>query len=447
MNKKSIARVGAVAMVASAMLAAAVTPANANLQENGSYAALYLYNGSAALNNSDTFSWGFDAEVYGSASSSDASSALLCPVASDGAKLFISPRGSESTPGAWSAFGDSALQASTHGVLLPALTPGAMTNAVANVKTPGGNFSMGVACVHNNGVAVDRVYYRHIIVTAGTGAWTSVATIDYLPTPTISGTAAVGSTLTANLTNAPTEGYTIGYQWKRGNTNVGTNSNTYAVVDADGYSKMSVVVTYTRTSDSSVAGTKTSAQTASVTGGSVQIQGTTAVSASVSAADNGILSLALNGTSAAPVSFGAANLVNGQSVSTASFGGITVSDTRVVTRQGWDLSADVDDFVKSDASTVKIEKKHVGMSSSIDNANTTATGVSAASSVSAGSATYPRVIASGLPAAANVQGTYEANTPYEVGTTTVNIGLTLKAPQWKPAGTYNSVVTVTVASK
>jgi hypothetical protein len=65
--------------------------------------------------------------------------------------------------------------------------------------------------------------------------------------PTISGSTPIGSVLTATTgtwSNSPS----FAYQWKRGATNVGTNSSTYTTVSADGGSVMTCVVTATANS-------------------------------------------------------------------------------------------------------------------------------------------------------------------------------------------------------
>jgi hypothetical protein len=63
---------------------------------------------------------------------------------------------------------------------------------------------------------------------------------------TISGTAVVGQTLTATasgVTGSPAP--TLSYQWKRGATNIGTNSSTYTLVSADAGQSITCVVTGT----------------------------------------------------------------------------------------------------------------------------------------------------------------------------------------------------------
>jgi hypothetical protein len=80
---------------------------------------------------------------------------------------------------------------------------------------------------------------------------------------TISGTAAVGQTLTATasgVTGIPAP--TLSYQWKRGVANIGTNSSTYTLVQADAgnTSNITCVVTATNTAGSANATSNTIAQ-------------------------------------------------------------------------------------------------------------------------------------------------------------------------------------------
>jgi hypothetical protein len=81
--------------------------------------------------------------------------------------------------------------------------------------------------------------------------------------PVISGTAVVGQTLTSTTgtwTGTPTPTYS--YQWKRGATNIGTNSSTYTLVQADAgnTSNITCVVTATNAAGSANATSNTIAQ-------------------------------------------------------------------------------------------------------------------------------------------------------------------------------------------
>lgn len=75
----------------------------------------------------------------------------------------------------------------------------------------------------------------------------------YIDTPAIYGTAAVGAVLTCTMGNwfgVPTA---YAYQWKRGVTNVGTNANTYTVVAGDAANSMTCVVSATNANGTTVA--------------------------------------------------------------------------------------------------------------------------------------------------------------------------------------------------
>ena len=79
-------------------------------------------------------------------------------------------------------------------------------------------------------------------------------------TVSITGTAAFGGTLTANTSGlTPTPLGTLSYQWKRGSTNIGSNSATYTLTQADIGSTITVTV-----SSSNHSGSRTSAPTATV---------------------------------------------------------------------------------------------------------------------------------------------------------------------------------------
>ena len=115
-------------------------------------------------------------------------------------------------------------------------------------------------------VQSDDVGYTITVTVTRTGNSGSVTgdstTSVSLPTLTgavsITGTAQVGQTLTANTLNFGGSG-TITYQWKRGSTNIGTNSSTYTVLAADVGSTITVTVTLTGNS-----GSVTSTSTATV---------------------------------------------------------------------------------------------------------------------------------------------------------------------------------------
>jgi hypothetical protein len=159
---------------------------------------------------------------------------------------------------------------------------------------------------------------------------------------------------------------------------------------------------------------------------------TIALSATTVAAVNGPLSLSVPAGAAA--TFGAPTLVNNRSTTTGTLPNITVSDGRVNTRQGWTLTATVNDFVNAADSSNTIPKANLGMTPAIVTGSTTAAGVTAGPAATAGSATYGRTFAEAAPGSA-------------VGDTVLNGTLTFVAPQEKAAGTYTSTLTLTLVSK
>lgn len=161
-------------------------------------------------------------------------------------------------------------------------------------------------------------------------------------------------------------------------------------------------------------------------------QGTVALAPTVAAAQNGVLSLSVPAGAAA--TFGTPTLVNNKSTTTGTLGAVTVNDGRILTVNGWDLTANVADFVNSVDATNVIGKTQLGVAPQVTAAGTTATGVTAAAAQVAGSASYPAAFASA--AAGNT-----------VGASVLDAGLTFVAPQSKAAGTYNSTLTLTVVSK
>ena len=86
---------------------------------------------------------------------------------------------------------------------------------------------------------------------------------------TITGSAIVGETLTANIDSLGGEG-PASFQWRRGATNIGTNSGTYVVQPTDVGS--TITVTVTRSGNS---GWVTSDTTGMVTASLVRVQGGT----------------------------------------------------------------------------------------------------------------------------------------------------------------------------
>jgi hypothetical protein len=116
-------------------------------------------------------------------------------------------------------------------------------------------------------VAVTGTKSGYTAVTKTSAAVTAKAALQTLmPTPTITGTTKVGSTLTANP-GTWDSGTTLTYQWKKNNGVYisGATAKTYVLKASDAGATITVSVTSTKTGYSPA--TKTSATTALVTGG------------------------------------------------------------------------------------------------------------------------------------------------------------------------------------
>lgn len=151
------------------------------------------------------------------------------------------------------------------------------------------------------------------------------------------------------------------------------------------------------------------------------------LTANTVAAEDGTLSLVVpTGVSAV---IGNPTLVNQLSTSTGTLGNFQVTDGRVVTHTGWTLTSTVADFTNG---AVTIDRKQLGVSPKV--VSTTASGVTAGAAQLAGSGVYPSEFASASNAA-------------QVGTTVLDADLVFVAPADKPAGTYTSKLTLTLASK
>lgn len=157
--------------------------------------------------------------------------------------------------------------------------------------------------------------------------------------------------------------------------------------------------------------------------------GTVDLAPTTLSAVEGELSLVVPANAAA--SFGAPTLIDNKSTTTGTLGQITVDDQRFNTRQGWTLSADVANFARQGDAADTIAKTQLGLAPRIV---TGAPGAVAGSAQLAGSASYGSTFA-------------EAPAGSGIGATSLDAELTFVAPQGKAAGTYESVLTLTVISK
>lgn len=130
------------------------------------------------------------------------------------------------------------------------------TNSTHTVTTASVGYSITVAVT-----AVKNLYPSTTRTSAGTLLIGNAMSVT--PTPTISGTAAVGRTLTAVVGAWTPSNVTFTYQWKRNSTAItGATSSTYTLVAADFNNYISVDVTASLATYTSV--TKASATTSAV---------------------------------------------------------------------------------------------------------------------------------------------------------------------------------------
>jgi hypothetical protein len=172
-----------------------------------------------------------------------------------------------------------------------------------------------------------------------TSPQTAVVTLPALSgTVSIDGTAVAGQTLTAN-TAVLGGGGTISYQWKRGATNVGANSNTYVVQTADANSTITITVTRAENS-----GSVTSAPTVTVTlpplSGEVTINGNAYVGQTLTANTASLITSNGNGAityqwKRNPVSGTAVNIGTNSSTYSVVAADIGFTITVTVTRAGY----------------------------------------------------------------------------------------------------------------
>jgi len=108
--------------------------------------------------------------------------------------------------------------------------------------------------------------YNSVTTTSVTGASITVGTIALKPVPTIEGTAAVGSLLTA-VTGTWDDGVAFAYQWKSNGVNVvGATAGTYVVRAADQGMPITVTVTGTKLGYTTVTTAASAATAAAVRG-------------------------------------------------------------------------------------------------------------------------------------------------------------------------------------
>jgi len=151
------------------------------------------------------------------------------------------------------------------------------------------------------------------------------------------------------------------------------------------------------------------------------------------AAEDGVLSLVAPSTTTVLIGNPVLDPTTHLSTSTGKLGDVTVSDGRVATHKGWDLTTKVTDFVLQGDATKTIAKTQLGFAPKLISKPANST-IAAGAPQIAGSAVYEAGFAS-------------ADNGANVGNTVVNADLTFIAPATAAAGTYDSTLTLTLTSK
>lgn len=179
MFRKNSVRIAAVGIIAAALIGASVSVAHAadepvpTVGSKGKY-----FIGDAS--NGDVYPAGtqfnFDDAYIGMVSDLPADIEATFNGTNDSTmvKSFIAPRGSERTPSAWVAWADGGFMPGTKNVLYPSANLSGQISGNQSTVRAGGNFSLGLAFMNNNGlnISADDVYYTYITVLPN-GKWTA----------------------------------------------------------------------------------------------------------------------------------------------------------------------------------------------------------------------------------------------------------------------------------
>ncbi|MBK4348609.1 hypothetical protein [Lacisediminihabitans changchengi] len=151
------------------------------------------------------------------------------------------------------------------------------------------------------------------------------------------------------------------------------------------------------------------------------------------AAQDGVLSLVAPAATTVLIGNPVLDPATQLSTSTGTLGDVKVSDGRVASHTGWDLTTKVTDFVLEGDNTKTISKAQLGFAPKLISKPTGAN-ITAGTKQAAGTAVYDAAFAS-------------ADNGVNVGDTVVNADLTFVAPATAAAGTYDSTLTLTLTSK
>lgn len=174
MKTSKIAIVATTMAATAALVAVAASPALAAAQANGSDGPAYLFNNDAAdfAATGSTVQWLDDISL--TPVTSDPYAAFQCSNDATGYRTFWTDPGAERQPGTYKAYSSLLPLNPGKTVIGPNTRPQGQLGAIAQIKANGGNYSIGFACLKDNGVnlAASGVWYFTAHITAGTGAYT-----------------------------------------------------------------------------------------------------------------------------------------------------------------------------------------------------------------------------------------------------------------------------------
>lgn len=174
MKKSKIAIVATTMAATAALVAVAASPALAVTQANGSDGPAYLFNNDAGdfSAKGSTVQWLDDISL--TPVTSDPYAAFQCSTDATGYRTFWTDPGAERTPATYKAYSSLLPLNPGKTVIGPNTRPQGQLGAIAQIKANGGNYSIGFACLKDNGVnlAASGVWYFTAHITAGTGAYT-----------------------------------------------------------------------------------------------------------------------------------------------------------------------------------------------------------------------------------------------------------------------------------
>ena len=178
MIKKNAYRVAAIGVVGAALVAGSAVSAQA-VQSNGSDLQYNLYDSGTELIVAPGHVNLWDDDLVASPDAgggvANAHAPFTCSADADGVQTFISPVGQERTRSSWLAYADGAFFGTTKNVVEPGANLSAqILGAASQVKSAGGNYSLGLACLKDNSVnfSTSGLWFAPITVTAGSGSWT-----------------------------------------------------------------------------------------------------------------------------------------------------------------------------------------------------------------------------------------------------------------------------------